>query len=242
MTYIIGVIPARGGSKGIKNKNIVEICGHPLIAYSIKHAINSKIINRVIVSTNSHVIKQKALSYGAEVPFMRPNELAKDDSTDLDVFKHLIYWLEKNNQKIPELFVHLRPTSPVRDVKDIEVGVKKLLSSDADSLRSVIISPLTPFKMWRLTKNEFLEPLLINTNLKEPFNMPRQLLPEVYWQTANLDIIKTDTIIKKNSISGLKILPLLIKKDYAIDIDVKYDLEIARRFIIKSDYTRKLFG
>ncbi len=111
---ILAIIPARGGSKGLKNKNILPLLGHPLIAYSIKASLDSKRINRVIVSTDSKEIAVVAKQYGAEVPFMRPAEIAQDMSTDMEMFLHALGWLKKNEDYVPDIIVHLRPTSPVR--------------------------------------------------------------------------------------------------------------------------------
>ena len=125
MKNIIAVIPARSGSKGVRDKNIKEILGRPLIAYSIKAALQSKLIDRVIVSTNSRMYADKAISFGAEAPFLRPEEISQDDSTDIEFFQHLISWMKENEEYIPDYFVHLRPATPLRDPKIIDDAISR---------------------------------------------------------------------------------------------------------------------
>ena len=126
----ICVIPARSGSKGIRDKNILNLRGHPLLAWSIEVAKKSNLIERTIVSTDSEEYKEIALSYGAEVPFLRPKELSQDNSTDLEFMKHLLMYLEEN-ENLPKIIVHLRPTTPVRDYKIVD---KAILNFDSNYL------------------------------------------------------------------------------------------------------------
>lgn len=218
---ILAVIPARGGSKGLPGKNIKPLLQHPLIAYSIKAAQDSKFINRIIVNTDSGEIAEAAKKYGAEIPFIRPEYLAEDDSTDFDVFAHQLIWFKENENYVPDYIVQLRPTSPIRFSTWIDEAIEKLIDSDADSIRIITESSVTPFKMWVINKNndDAMEPLLQLKEIKEPFNQPRQKLPVVYWQVGTLDVIRTSTITEKRSMSGDKILPYIIDKKYAIDID-----------------------
>lgn len=227
MKKILAIIPARGGSKGLRGKNIRPMAGHPLIAYSIKAALISPSITRVIVSTDSKEIAEIARSYGAEVPFIRPSEFAADLSTDLEVFKHALEWLERNENYKPDLIVQFRPTSPIRFSHDIEFCIHKMQNSEADSLRIVTPSFHTPFKMWILDNaTTQMLPLLQQDIIYEAYNQPRQHLPEIYWQTGTLDIIRTDVITKQKSMSGQTILPYIIEQQYSVDID---DLESFRR-------------
>src|SRR5262245_22108602 len=111
---VVAIVPARGGSKGIPRKNVREVGGHPLIAYSIAAGLASPLVSRVIVSTDNEEIASVARAYGAEVPFMRPAELAADDTPDLPVFIHALDWLARHENQSPAIVVHLRPTSPLR--------------------------------------------------------------------------------------------------------------------------------
>lgn len=218
---ILAIIPARSGSKGLPGKNIKPLLQHPLLAYSILAAQQSKLINRITVNTDSDQIAEIAKQYNAEIPFMRPTELAQDLSTDLDVFKHQLEWMKNTEGYVPDIVVQLRPTSPVRFANWIDEAIEKLISSDADSIRVVTESPLTPFKMWLINNNNdgAMEPLVSVKNIIEPYNQPRQSLPIVYWQIGTLDVIKTKTILEGGSMSGKKILSYIVDKKYAIDID-----------------------
>ncbi len=218
---ILAIIPARSGSKGLPGKNIKPLLQHPLLAYSILAAQQSKLINRITVNTDSEQIAEIAKNYQAEIPFIRPAELAQDASTDLEVFKHQLEWMKNTEEYAPDIVVQLRPTSPVRFANWIDEAIEKLVSSDADSIRVVTESPLTPFKMWLINNNNdgAMEPLVSVKNISEPYNQPRQSLPIVYWQIGTLDVIKTKTILEDSSMSGKKILSYIVDKKYAIDID-----------------------
>lgn len=218
---ILAIIPARGGSKGLPGKNLRKINGHPLISYSILAGHLIKSINRVIVSTEDEEIAKVAKQYDAEIPFMRPNELAKDTTTDFEVFYYTLHKLFKNEQYYPDFVIQLRPTSPIRFVQDIENCIELMKNNAcADSLRIVTSAPISPYKMWTINKQDtFLKSLLNIKGVKEPYNAPRQNLPEVFWQVGTLDIIRTSVIMKHKSMSGTNILPYIIDNKYAIDID-----------------------
>ena len=130
MKKILAIIPARSGSKSVKNKNIRLINGKPMIAYSIEHAKASKYINRIIVTTDSEEYAAIAREYGAETPFIRPSELAQDSSLDVDVFEHALNYLEKEENYVPDVIVHLRPTDPVRNPEDIDKMIEMMLEDD----------------------------------------------------------------------------------------------------------------
>ncbi len=229
MKKIIAVITARGGSKGIPKKNIKLFNGLPLIAYSINHALNSSMIDKVYVSTDSEEIKKISEKYGAECPFLRPKELAQDDSLDIDVFKHFLKWEKEKFSCNSELIVHVRPTSPVRPKGFIDECIKKISSNkNADSLRTVIKSPISPFKIWSI-KNNNLQQIIFHPKIDEPYNHPRQKLPIFYWQTANIDIFKPRCIYEYNSMTGKIILPYVMDDKYAIDIDTLEDFKRAEQ-------------
>jgi len=181
----------------------------------------------VIVSTDDNEIAEVARHYGAEVPFMRPVELARDDTTDLPVFKHALGWLEREEDYRPEVVVQLRPTSPLRPPDCVDRAVEKLLSHpEADSVRGVVPSGQNPYKMWRITDDGRMVSLL-QDGFDEPYNMPRQKLPPTYWQTGHIDAIRTSTITEKDSMSGRVVLSLMIDPRYMVDIDTLRDWERA---------------
>ena len=172
---ILAIIPARGGSKGIPRKNVMLVGGKPLIAHSILQARNSERINRVLVSTDDEEIAAVAREWGAEVPFVRPSEYAQDLSPDIDVFRHALDWLQRREGYEPEMVVHLRPTGPVREVALIDKAIGLLASQpEADALRSVSVAVQTPYKMWRITPQGHLDPVLRVEGTADCQSQPRQ--------------------------------------------------------------------
>jgi YrbI family 3-deoxy-D-manno-octulosonate 8-phosphate phosphatase len=221
---ILALIPARGGSKSLPRKNIKPLAGHPLVAYSIAAALQSRLVTRTLISTDDDEIARIALSYGAEAPFLRPAEFAMDNTPDLPVFTHALGWLKENESYQPDVLVQLRPTSPLRSPECIDQAVQILLDHlEADSVRGVIPSGQNPYKMWQITKQGSMKPLLALAGVEEPFNSPRQELPQTYWQTGHIDAIRVSTILEKDSLSGKIIYPLLIDPGYAVDIDTQRD-------------------
>jgi CMP-N,N'-diacetyllegionaminic acid synthase len=222
---VLALIPARGGSKSIPRKNLLMLAGKPLIAYSIEQALASRHITRTIVSTDDPEIAAVAREHGAEVPFTRPAEFAQDLSTDLDVFRHALITLRDAESYSCECVVHLRPTGPVRRVTRIDEAIGTFLRSpDADSLRSVTSPVQTPFKMWRIEAG-YLEPLLDVAGMCEAHSMPRQSLPEVFWQNGYVDIVRPRIVLEFATMSGRRILPFVVNEpvlelDYPENIPV----------------------
>lgn len=228
---VLALVPARGGSKSIPRKNILDFAGYPLIAYSIAAGLAAETVDRTIVSTDDEEIAAIARQYGAETPFLRPAEFSRDDTPDLPVFQHALSWLFENEGYLPDIVVQLRPTSPFRRVLHIDNAVYRLQANPtADSVRTVCEPFQNPFKMWRIGQDGFLYPLL-EMEIPEPYNMPRQSLPEVYWQTGYVDAAWSDTILKKNSMTGERILPLVIPPGDWVDIDSPDDWRRAERLL-----------
>lgn len=229
---IVAIIPARGNSKSISKKNIREFAGYPLIAYSITAALRSKYVTRVIVSTDNAEIASVARKFGAQTPFMRPDVLALDNTTDFPVFEHALIWLEENGNYKPDLVVQLRPTSPIFPKNLIDDAIEVMLkNSAADSVRGVVLSGQNPYKMWHIARDGELKSLLQVEGLGEPFNSPRQALPATYWQTGHIDVIRRDTILKMKSMSGNKIYPVMIDPAYSVDIDTLLDWKRGERLV-----------
>jgi CMP-N,N'-diacetyllegionaminic acid synthase len=234
---ILAIIPARAGSKGLPNKNILPLLCHPLISYSIKAGLDSKLINRVVVSTDSEKIAQISKDYGAEVPFIRPSKYSQDLSTDFEVFEHALNWLWENEQYKPDIIVQLRPTSPVRKIEIIDQCIEKCISSNCDSLRVVTESPITPYKMWHIDDEHLpMKQFSYIDGIFEPYNQPRQMLPKVYWQIGFLDVIKANTITLERSMTGSKILPFVVDNIFAIDIDNLQSFDLASNIISNKNY------
>jgi CMP-N-acetylneuraminic acid synthetase len=222
---IVALVPARSGSKGIPHKNIIDFRGKPLLAHSIEHGRASRYIDEVYVSTDSSHYADIASSFGALVPFLRPAEFAGDLSTDFEVFDHFLSYLRLEGSAPPDILVQLRPTYPTRRIEFLDAAIEYFVEhyEDADSLRSVAEAPETPYKMWRQS-GIYLEPLLSAEGIEEPYNSPRQALPKVYLQNACIDIIKTETVTKKRSMSGDKILMFEMAPEEIHDIDTNRDL------------------
>jgi N-acylneuraminate cytidylyltransferase len=218
----VAIIPARGGSKSVPKKNIRLIYNHPMIAYSIAAAKLSELVQRVIVSTDSEEIAEISKRYGAEVPFLRPEEYAQDDSPDIDFMKHAIQWFYENEGSIPGYIVHLRPTTPIRDPKEIDKAVDWIRKDEvATSLRSGSICVHPPYK-WFKKSGQYLSPLMPGMTCDE-VNLPRQDFPEVYIPNGYVDIVKADFIIKNDLLHGDKMIGY--KTDEIPDVDTEMDLK-----------------
>lgn len=222
---VLAIVPARGGSKGIPRKNIKEFAGYPLISYSIAAGLQAETVTRTIVSTDDEEIAAVAREWGAETPFLRPVELASDQSLDLPVYQHALKWLKEQEGYEPDVVVQLRPTSPVRPVDCVDGAVRMLLKNpQADCVRGVVPAGQNPHKMWRRDDGSGkLSPLLTVPGIDEPYNAPRQILPPVYWQTGHIDAIRPETIMKKNSMTGETLLGMVIDPQFTIDIDTPKD-------------------
>lgn len=225
---ILAIIPARGNSKSILRKNIRNLGGYPLIAYSIAAARQSQRVTRVLVSTDDEEIAHIAREYGAETPFLRPDEFSQDDTQDLPVFQHALRWLKDNEQYIPDVVVQLRATSPFRPHGLVDSAIELLLAHpEADSVRGVVPSTQNPYKMWRIGDDGSMRPLLTIEDIPEAFNAPRQQLPDTFWQTGHIDAIRLRAILEKHSMSGEVILPLMIDAAFTVDIDTLLDWQRA---------------
>ena len=227
MKKILCLIPARSGSKGLKDKNIRDFKGKPLIAHSILQAKECDFVEsmRIIVTTDSKKYAEVAKKYGAEVPFIRPADISQDMSTDLEFMKHAVHWLKENENYEADIILQLRPTQPLRKVEDINKTLSIFIENYAnfDSLRTVIEFEKSPYKMYRINNN-VLEPLFTSVDdiTNEPYNQCRQKLPTTYLHNGYIDILKT-SILQEDKISGSKIFPYIMNKKDTIDIDTEED-------------------
>ncbi len=217
------IIPARGGSKGVSKKNIRLLGGYPLIAYSIVAARLTKQIDRVVVSTDSEEIAEVSRHYGAEVPFMRPQEYAQDKSPDQDFVVHAIRWFKENEGRTPDLLVHLRPTTPLRDSAVMDKAITEIVKCpDATCLRSAHPCPESPFK-WFLKKDDGFFTGLQSDDM-DALNKPRQMFPTVYVPDGYIDILKTDFIKSSNTIHGNRVLAFI--SPFCREVDTIEDFEM----------------
>ncbi len=218
---IAALIPARAGSKGIPRKNLQIIDGYPLIAYSIMAAKKAHHIDRIIVSTDCEKIARVSRSFGAEVPFLRPAEYAQDNSPDKDFVLHAMHWLQEQEGLVPEFFIHLRPTTPLREPNLIDEAIIKMQKNHpATSLRSAHSCSESPFKWFLLQENGFFSG--INTKNMDALNEPRQAFPQVYIPNGYVDILKTAHIQATGNIHGNNVLSFITPA--CIEIDTINDL------------------
>jgi len=225
---VLALIPARGGSKGIPDKNIIDVSGEPLISYSIGHALSSKFCDRVIVSSDSDKINEISQNYGAEVLFKRPFEISQSDTLDYPVFEHALNYLSSNGDWFPDIVVHLRPTSPYRGKDLIDNGVHLLHNSNnIDSVRSVSPVDQHPYRMFELESDGLIYPYEKKQGA-QPFLLRRQDLPSLYYYNCVLDVAWSSTILEKKSMTGSRIKPMIMKHEDSYDIDTEHDLKIIR--------------
>lgn len=226
MSKSIGVIPARGGSKGILHKNIRDLAGKPLIAYTIEAALRSKTLGRVIVSTDDVRITEIAKSYGAEVPFLRPTELARDDTPGLLVVQHAMKYIEEDEGANLDVAVLLQPTSPLRSYRHIDEAVKKLFETEADSVISVCKVQHHPFSCFTL-RGDRLRPYS-----KKGINVSRrQDLPEVYAENGAVYAIRRNVLLEQNSVYGKDTRAIVMSHEESIDIDDYFDFFVAEMML-----------
>ncbi len=224
---IMALIPARAGSKRVKNKNIRDLGGIPLIGYKIRVALESKYINKIILSTDSEEIRAVAERFGIRVPFLRPSEISGDNSTELEFHQHALKWLSENENYVPDLIVNLYPTSPFVSSKTIDMAIKKIIeNSDYDSLRSVVKCSEHPYKMWIEKDENYLEPF-IKSEDDNTHTLSYHLLPKVYIQNACIYITKPETINKYKTTIGKKVLSFKMDKIESFDINTELDFMIA---------------
>jgi N-acylneuraminate cytidylyltransferase len=197
MDDVIAIIPARSGAKTVTDKNIKLLSDHPLLAYSIAAAKLSKSIDRVIVSTNSKKYADIAKYYGAEVPFMRPDKYSNDTSIDRDFLLHAMEWLKANENMVPNYWVHLRPTTPLRDFRVIDNAIELIKNrKDSTSLRSAHEAPETPFKWFKKKGDNF------KGIFNDDTNLPKEAFDKVYIPNGYVDIVKATYVMNNPEIHG----------------------------------------
>lgn len=220
---IVGIIPARAGSKGLPDKNIRLLCGKPLIYYTIKAALEACCLQRVIVSTDSDRIAEIAKGYGAEVPFLRPAELSADDTPSLSVVRHTATFLVDQEKYRPDTLVTLQPTSPARRAEHIDAAVELFANTHADVVMSVCESEYSPYWMRRIGADGRLIPILPDS---ERF-MRRQDLPVVYRLNGAVYVESYSSVMNGTNEPGKVIRALVMDRADSIDIDDEFDFRLA---------------
>ncbi len=236
MKKIYAIIPARGGSKGVPGKNVRELCGKPLIAWTIEEAFKSKYISRVIVNTDDANIAAAAHWWEAET-FNRPPELARDCVSDLEVFTHHLSELRKIND-LPDMVVDLRATAPLRQMNRINEGIELLLRAgkeNADAVRAVTRAPKHPAKMWKLSPEGVLTPFVDKAvwGIPESQDAPRQALPPVYQNNGAMNAFWPETVLEKHSTVGDRIAGFAMEDWESVNIDTEFDFQYAEYLMKK---------
>lgn len=221
---ILGIIPARGGSKGIPRKNIIPLAGKPLVAYTCAAACASKKLTRSILNTDSPEIAEVGRKYGVDVPFFRPEHLAEDDTPILPVIQHAVGWLEKNVDFYADIVVLLQPTSPLRTAHYIDAAIDLMLNTEADTVVSVVAVPhnFNPVSVMRQDDRGYL-----TSFLKGELILRRQDKPRVFARNGPAVLVIRRSVIEQGKLYGDKVLPLEMGWVESIDIDNLEDLEQA---------------
>lgn len=221
---VLALIPARGGSKGIKNKNIINLCGKPLIAYTVEAAKKSKYIDAVILTTDSEKIAEVAADFGAEVPFMRPAELAADKSKTIDAILHALKTLHDMGREY-DVLVLLQPTQPLRTADDIDGALEKFIRTSCTSLVSISAVADHPILIRTINEQDGLVPML-NTSS----TCRRQDMPDYYRVNGCIYINAIDEITEETSFSDNK-RPYIMDLNHSLDIDELSDLAVAEYYL-----------
>jgi len=234
--HILAIIPARKGSKGLPLKNLQKLAGKPLIEYTIQSAKKSKKIDRIIVSTDSENIAKTAKKLGAEVPFLRPKNIAKSNSPAVDYVKHALKFLASKEKYVPDIVIILQPTSPIRKEGMIDKSILILKKSRASCVISATKIKTHPYFSFRYDGKKYLKPF--KSDFQKYFQ--RQKFPVLYYPSGGVYTFWNQTIKKYNSIYGPRIKPLIIDQEDSIDVDSLYDLFISEmRFLSWKKYKKK---
>ncbi len=213
---VLGIIPARGGSKRVPKKNIKKLVGKPLISYTFDEAKKSKYIDRLVLISDDKKIGALAKKNGVDWPFVEPPDMADGTKTDFEFFTHMLQWLKDNESYVPDIIVQLRPTSPLRTVEHIDKCIELLADHpEADSVRTVTEPEQSPYKMFKIESGGYLSPLLLIPGIPESYNLPQAKLPKAYKHVGYLDIIWNKTIMEKKKMTGEKVLAFPLEVAYS---------------------------
>jgi N-acylneuraminate cytidylyltransferase len=228
---LIGLIPARSGSKRVLNKNVRPLAGHPVIAYTIAAALQSGVCKDVIVSTDSEEYADLARHYGAEVPFLRPAAFAGDLSPDIEWVEDTLTRLRDAGRSY-DCFSILRPTSPFRLPETIRRAWQEFLAEEGvDSLRAVEKCAQHPGKMW-VVRGSRMMPLLPLSPPEQPWHSSQyQALPEVYVQNASLEIAWSRVVFQTRTIAGHVLMPFFTRDYEGFDVNRPYDWQLAEELV-----------
>lgn len=242
---VVALIPARGGSKGVPRKNIRNLNGYPLISYTIAACQISAKISRIIVSTDDKEIADISKRFGAEVPFIRPAELASDVSGDIEFVMHAIEWLQENEKKVPEYLVHMRPTTPLRDPALIDEAIDRIkMTKNSTSLRSAHPAPESPLK-WFVEGDDNTFIPFVNGITNDEANNGRAGFEKVYIPDGYVDILKPECIVNTGLLHGQKMLSYI--SPFCTEVDTEYEFGMLEYEVMKKgseiyDYLEKNYS
>jgi len=224
----LGIIPARGGSKRVPGKNIRLLYDKPLIAYTIETSLLSECIDRVVVSTDDAQIAEVGLQYGAEVPFIRPKELAEDSTPDQPVLQHALSWLKKNENWYPEVVFILRPTTPFKTEAIIKEVFMMIESTQADLVRTVSISKgvFHPFWAFKIAPNGFAKPFIDGIKITDYYQA--QLLPPAYRLNGVVDAMRAEVVFYPDYFDAATMAMVEIPAANSLDIDTELDFQFCK--------------
>jgi N-acylneuraminate cytidylyltransferase len=223
---------ARGGSKGLPGKNLLQLSGKPLIAWAIEHALSVKRIDRVIVSTDSEEIAKVAKEFGAEVPFIRPAELATDESPEWLAWRHALLYLKEATGKMPTVMVSIPATSPLRSTLDIENCLDKFENGSADIVITVKEADRSPY--FNMVRDNLDGSVSLLNNLDSGFTR-RQDVPTAYDVLTVCYVARSAFILENESLFDGRVEAVLVPNERALDIDTPYDFQIAKAIILSRE-------
>ena len=227
LLQVIGVIPARGGSKGVPRKNIRPLAGIPLIAYTIRAALDCSLITDVVVSTDDPEIQSIALEYGAQAPFLRPAELATDTALAIPTLQHAVREMEGRRDRPYDYVAMLQPTTPLRTAEDLTNALSRLIESNADGIISVIsVDNWHPMKMKR-----FIGDRMVDYEKPPVENPPRQSLPPVFMVNGALYATKREVFMERGSFQGEHCLGYIMPPERSVNIDGELDFVVAEHLL-----------
>lgn len=221
---VLGLIPARGDSKGVPRKNIKLLCGKPLLEYTAESALASRSLSRVILSTDDEEVAKVGLRCGLEVPFLRPAELAADDTPMLPVVQHAVRWMEQLGESFDAICL-LQPTNPLRRAKDIDGCIELLMQSEADAVVTVLPVPAEYNPHWVYFEDDG-GGLYLSTGDGSPIGR-RQDLPPAFHREGSVYVTRRDVVMEGNSLYGERLIGYRLESAASVNIDTTEDWQRA---------------
>jgi CMP-N,N'-diacetyllegionaminic acid synthase len=219
---VLALITARGGSAGLPKKNVLSLAGKPVIAWTISAALQSPSISQVVVSTDDDQIAQVSREWGAEVPFIRPTELAQDDSPHMSVVDHAIRWLEVNQNVKPEYVMLLQPTSPLRTIEDIEAATQLAQEKEADSVVSVSLTHHHPYLIKQISEDGTMSNFMSATQS----DLRRQVLPPAYFLNGAIYLARREVLLNEQTFHPVGTFPYVMPPERSLQIDDPWDFHL----------------